>query len=51
MAKRKPKIYGTSMNYGTTNHCPYGNTISTGVYIYGLRAGGFVDTKKMVFMK
>jgi len=28
-----------------------GNIVSTGVYIYSLRAGGFVDTKKMVFMK
>ena len=28
-----------------------GNTVSTGVYIYSLRAGKFVDTKKMLFMK
>jgi len=28
-----------------------GNTVSTGVYIYSLQAGDFVDTKKMVFMK
>jgi flagellar hook assembly protein FlgD len=29
----------------------YDQQISTGVYIYSLRAGDFVDTKKMVFMK
>jgi hypothetical protein len=29
----------------------YGSTVSTGVYIYSLQAGDFVDTKKMVFMK
>ncbi|MCK9267068.1 T9SS type A sorting domain-containing protein [bacterium] len=28
-----------------------GSLVSTGVYIYSLRAGDFVDTKKMVFMK
>jgi len=28
-----------------------GQQVSTGVYIYCLRAGNFVDTKKMVFMK
>ncbi|MDZ7821593.1 MAG: two-component regulator propeller domain-containing protein [Candidatus Marinimicrobia bacterium] len=28
-----------------------GQQVSTGVYIYCLRAGDFVDTKKMVFMK
>jgi PKD repeat protein len=28
-----------------------GNTISTGIYIYTLKAGNFVDTRKMVFMK
>ncbi|MCK4530383.1 MAG: T9SS type A sorting domain-containing protein, partial [Candidatus Marinimicrobia bacterium] len=28
-----------------------GNMVSTGVYIYSLQAGDFVDTKKMVFMK
>jgi thiol-disulfide isomerase/thioredoxin len=28
-----------------------GKIVSTGVYIYSLRAGDFVDTKKMVFMK
>ncbi len=28
-----------------------GNIVSTGVYIYSLQAGDFVDTKKMVFMK
>jgi len=28
-----------------------GQQVSTGVYIYSLRAGNFVDTKKMVFMK
>jgi len=28
-----------------------GSFVSTGVYIYCLRAGDFVDTKKMVFMK
>jgi outer membrane protein assembly factor BamB len=28
-----------------------GNVVSTGVYIYSLQAGDFVDTKKMVFMK
>jgi len=28
-----------------------GCMVSTGVYIYCLRAGSFVDTKKMVFMK
>jgi hypothetical protein len=28
-----------------------GNTVSTGVYIYSLRAGDFVETKKMVLMK
>ncbi|MCK4529648.1 MAG: T9SS type A sorting domain-containing protein [Candidatus Marinimicrobia bacterium] len=33
---------GTDMN---------GNMVSTGVYIYSLIAGDFVDTKKMVFMK
>jgi len=33
---------GTDMN---------GNTVSTGVYIYSLQAGDFIDTKKMVFMK
>jgi outer membrane protein assembly factor BamB len=33
---------------GTDMH---GNIVSTGVYIYSLRAGNFVDTKKMVFMK
>ncbi len=33
---------GTDMN---------GNVVSTGVYIYSLQAGDFVDTKKMVFMK
>ena len=27
------------------------NVVSTGVYIYSLRAGNFVDSKKMVFMK
>ncbi len=29
----------------------HGNTVPTGVYIYSLQAGDFVDTKKMVFMK
>jgi hypothetical protein len=33
---------GTDMN---------GGVVSTGVYIYSLQAGNFVDTKKMVFMK
>jgi outer membrane protein assembly factor BamB len=33
---------GTDMN---------GNVVSTGVYIYSLQAGDFVDTKKMVYMK
>jgi hypothetical protein len=33
---------GTDMN---------GNVVSTGVYIYSLRAGNFVATKKMVYMK
>ncbi|MDZ7821579.1 MAG: FlgD immunoglobulin-like domain containing protein [Candidatus Marinimicrobia bacterium] len=28
-----------------------GQQVSTGVYIYCLRADNFVDTKKMVFMK
>jgi hypothetical protein len=28
-----------------------GNTVSTGVYIYSLRASDFIDTKKMVFLK
>jgi hypothetical protein len=28
-----------------------GNTVSTGIYIYTLKAGNFVDTRKMVFMK
>jgi hypothetical protein len=28
-----------------------GNVVSTGVFIYSLRAGDFVDTKKMVFVK
>jgi len=33
---------------GTDTH---GNIVSTGVYIYSLKAGDFIDTKKMVFMK
>ena len=33
---------GTDMN---------GNIVSTGVYIYMMQAGDFIDTKKMVFMK
>jgi len=28
-----------------------GSIVSTGIYIYSLRAGNYVDTKKMVFMK
>ncbi len=28
-----------------------GNSVSTGIYIYSIKAGNFVDTKKMVFMK
>jgi len=33
---------------GTNNN---GQSVSTGVYIYSLQAGDFIDTKKMVFMK
>ena len=29
----------------------HGNTVSTGVYIYTMKAGNFIDTRKMVFMK
>jgi flagellar hook assembly protein FlgD len=28
-----------------------GNTVSGGLYLYRLRVNGFVDTKKMLFMK
>ena len=28
-----------------------GNTVSTGIYIYTLKAGNFIDTRKMVFIK
>ena len=42
------KKYGTKRNYGNIDHHLYGNMVSTGVYIYSLRAGDFIDTKKMV---
>ena len=29
----------------------YGNSVPTGVYIYQIKAGNFIDSKKMIFMK
>ena len=56
MGHKVTELVNTNMNSGFHNVSwngtdNFGNTVSTGVYIYQLKTGNYSNTQKMLFIK